>query len=105
MIRRPPRSTLDRSSAASDAYKRQPPSDAPLRCLPRRRVPSRFPARWGSHALRTNALLRNTRVLSSLLMKPAECPWCHAAVKDLREPCPNCGKLALDLRATDPPDE
>ena len=26
MIRRPPRSTLDRSSAASDVYKRQPPS-------------------------------------------------------------------------------
>src|SRR5678816_4922956 len=25
MIRRPPRSTLDRSSAASDVYKRQPP--------------------------------------------------------------------------------
>mgnify|MGYP003381533765 CR=1 FL=1 len=27
MIRRPPRSTLDRSSAASDVYKRQDPSD------------------------------------------------------------------------------
>ena len=27
MIRRPPRSTLDRSSAASDVYKRQPPLD------------------------------------------------------------------------------
>ena len=26
MIRRPPRSTLDRSSAASDVYKRQPPA-------------------------------------------------------------------------------
>src|SRR5678810_486888 len=28
MIRRPPRSTLDRSSAASDVYKRQPYTDA-----------------------------------------------------------------------------
>ena len=28
MIRRPPRSTLDRSSAASDVYKRQPMTDA-----------------------------------------------------------------------------
>ena len=28
MIRRPPRSTLDRSSAASDVYKRQPLSEA-----------------------------------------------------------------------------
>ena len=27
MIRRPPRSTLDRSSAASDVYKRQPVGD------------------------------------------------------------------------------
>jgi hypothetical protein len=37
-------------------------------------------------------------------MKPAECPWCHAAVNDLRAPCPHCGKLASDLRTTDPPD-
>ena len=29
MIRRPPRSTLDRSSAASDVYKRQVPEDGP----------------------------------------------------------------------------
>ena len=29
MIRRPPRSTLDRSSAASDVYKRQVPNTAP----------------------------------------------------------------------------
>ena len=29
MIRRPPRSTLDRSSAASDVYKRQAVDDAP----------------------------------------------------------------------------
>ena len=29
MIRRPPRSTLDRSSAASDVYKRQDPSVGP----------------------------------------------------------------------------
>ena len=30
MIRRPPRSTLDRSSAASDVYKRQPEVDGVL---------------------------------------------------------------------------
>ena len=30
MIRRPPRSTLDRSSAASDVYKRQINTDAPI---------------------------------------------------------------------------
>ena len=30
MIRRPPRSTLDRSSAASDVYKRQRPDHQPL---------------------------------------------------------------------------
>ncbi len=33
----------------------------------------------------------------------AECPWCHGPVEDIRAPCPNCGKLATDLRATDPP--
>ena len=32
MIRRPPRSTLDRSSAASDVYKRQGYNMANLRC-------------------------------------------------------------------------
>ena len=33
MIRRPPRSTLDRSSAASDVYKRQLLKDAPILLL------------------------------------------------------------------------
>jgi hypothetical protein len=38
-------------------------------------------------------------------MKPgAECPWCHSPVSDLRLPCPKCGKLASDLRTTDPPE-
>ena len=32
MIRRPPRSTLDRSSAASDVYKRQQVSPQPATC-------------------------------------------------------------------------
>src|SRR5678815_1134930 len=32
MIRRPPRSTLDRSSAASDVYKRQPAYMSPEQC-------------------------------------------------------------------------
>ena len=36
MIRRPPRSTLDRSSAASDVYKRQPDTYDPLRFAPER---------------------------------------------------------------------
>jgi len=35
MIRRPPRSTLDRSSAASDVYKRQPLSPE-VQCLTHR---------------------------------------------------------------------
>jgi uncharacterized small protein (DUF1192 family) len=34
----------------------------------------------------------------------AECPWCHAVVKDVRAPCPKCGKLAGDLRMSDPPE-
>jgi hypothetical protein len=37
-------------------------------------------------------------------MTMAECPWCHGPVNDLRVPCPKCGKLATDLRATDPAD-
>ena len=34
MIRRPPRSTLDRSSAASDVYKRQAPRDRQSQLAP-----------------------------------------------------------------------
>jgi hypothetical protein len=37
-------------------------------------------------------------------MSGAECPWCHSPVKDLRLPCPKCGKLASDLRTTDAPE-
>ena len=33
MIRRPPRSTLDRSSAASDVYKRQPVDERVLKVM------------------------------------------------------------------------
>src|SRR5678816_1694574 len=40
MIRRPPRSTLDRSSAASDVYKRQRPYDRPCRARPRNTLPN-----------------------------------------------------------------
>ena len=32
-----------------------------------------------------------------------ECPWCRSPVRDLRVPCPKCGKIASDLRTTDPP--
>eukprot|EP00657_Telonema_sp_P-1_P007084 TRINITY_DN26692_c0_g1_i1.p2 TRINITY_DN26692_c0_g1~~TRINITY_DN26692_c0_g1_i1.p2 ORF type:complete len:104 (-),score=49.25 TRINITY_DN26692_c0_g1_i1:127-438(-) len=39
MIRRPPRSTQSRSSAASDVYKRQVPA-CPSRALPSLRVPA-----------------------------------------------------------------
>ena len=46
MIRRPPRSTLDRSSAASDVYKRQTPTGVPLRCCAHRL--SACPRRWSS---------------------------------------------------------
>jgi hypothetical protein len=34
----------------------------------------------------------------------AECPWCHGPVPDVGAPCPNCGKVASDLRTTDPPE-
>ena len=33
----------------------------------------------------------------------AECPWCRAPTSDPSAPCPKCGKMAADLRATDPP--
>ena len=52
MIRRPPRSTLDRSSAASDVYKRQLPRCAGAVALRDAGGPSRWPARpdWPSAA-------------------------------------------------------
>jgi len=37
-------------------------------------------------------------------MTMAECPWCRGPVQDVRAPCPKCGKLATDLRTTDPPE-
>src|SRR5678810_1166534 len=42
MIRRPPRSTLDRSSAASDVYKRQIGSVPRLEVVVQRRCPLRY---------------------------------------------------------------
>ena len=48
MIRRPPRSTLDRSSAASDVYKRQPPlpSSPALECYRLDSSPLGLPTLW-----------------------------------------------------------
>ena len=51
MIRRPPRSTLDRSSAASDVYKRQVDDDDELGELARLDGAAEQPARAAVHLL------------------------------------------------------
>eukprot|EP00658_Telonema_sp_P-2_P077575 TRINITY_DN7044_c0_g1_i3.p1 TRINITY_DN7044_c0_g1~~TRINITY_DN7044_c0_g1_i3.p1 ORF type:complete len:152 (+),score=49.53 TRINITY_DN7044_c0_g1_i3:131-586(+) len=78
MIRRPPRSTLSSSSAASDVYKRQPPSapETPTEATNRNASrPSSADAREGaiemspSHAETTHALLELLFVACTRMMR------------------------------------
>jgi hypothetical protein len=57
---------------------------------------------YSSSSFASRLLPRLNTLLSSFPM--AECPWCHGAMRDADAPCPKCGKLATDLRTTDPPE-
>ena len=61
MIRRPPRSTLDRSSAASDVYKRQSVSNIVLENITSKKSPFAIWVKAYKHSKVKNLIIRNSR--------------------------------------------
>src|SRR5450756_2787931 len=78
MIRRPPRSTQSRSSAASDVYKRQAPDYA----LRRRAVP---------YGLESTAHEGRARQRGSGSVELIDCARCGRHVTSEAPRCPECG--------------